>query len=95
MSVDVPALWRRAQHGWPAAYPLVQFPNAPLIVGIAGSLAARATSGDASDVLLAVSRVGIAVWAWEELVRGDNLVRRLMGAGGLVWVVVALSGVRG
>lgn len=93
MPVDVPALWRRSQRGWPARYPLVQFPNAPLLVAIAASSASRAASGDAADVLQAVSRVGIAIWSYEELVRGDNLVRRLMGAAGLVYVAVAISGV--
>jgi hypothetical protein len=91
--VDVPSLWRRAQRGWPASYPLVQFPNAPLLVAIGASLAARPASGDGADVLEAVSRVGIAIWAYEELVRGDNLVRRLMGAAGLAYVAVAISGV--
>lgn len=93
MSVDVRALWRRAQRGWPASYPLVQFPNAPLLVAIVASLAARPASGDAADVLQAVTRVGIAIWAYEELVRGDNRFRRVLGAGGLVYVAVAISGV--
>lgn len=93
MPTDVRALWRRAQRGWPARYPLVQFPNAPLLVAIAASLASRPASGDAADVLQAVSRVGVAIWAYEELVRGDNVVRRLFGAAGLVYVALAISGV--
>jgi hypothetical protein len=33
-------LWQRAKHGWPARYPLVQFPNVPLLVAVAGLLVA-------------------------------------------------------
>ena len=28
--------WRRGQHGWPARFPVLQLPNAPLIVALAG-----------------------------------------------------------
>lgn len=93
MPVDLRALWRRAQRGWPAAYPLVQFPNAPLIVAILASVASKAASGDTVDLLVAASRIGLVVWAYEELAHGDNVVRRLMGAGGLGYLVVAISGV--
>jgi hypothetical protein len=92
---DLPVLWRRLQRGWPASYPLVQFPNAPLLVAIAGSLAARLLSGDAADLATAVSRIGVVIWAYLELVRGDNAVRRVFGAAGLVWMAVQISGVRG
>jgi hypothetical protein len=90
---DLPALWRRLQRGWPAAYPLVQFPNAPLIVAIVASLAARPASGDLADVLTATSRIGIVIWAYEELVRGDNVVRRLFGVAGLAYMALRISGV--
>lgn len=93
MPTDVRAVWRRAQRGWPARYPLVQFPNAPLLVAIGASLASRPASGDAAELLQAVSRIGIAIWAYEELVRGDNAFRRVLGVAGLVYVAVAISGV--
>lgn len=95
MPTDLRALWRRAQRGWPGAYPLVQFPNAPLLVAIAASLASRAATGDVEALLAAVSRIGVAIWAYEELVRGDNAVRRVLGAAGLAYVAVAISGVEG
>ncbi|MDO9410496.1 hypothetical protein [Patulibacter sp.] len=93
MPDDRRALWRRLQRGWPAAYPLVQFPNAPLLVAVAGSLAARALSGDASAVATAVSRMGVVVWAWLELTAGDNAVRRVLGAAGLAYMALQISGV--
>jgi hypothetical protein len=93
VSDDPRALWRRLQHGWPASYPLVQFPNAPLLVAIGASLAARILPGDASAVATAVSRMGVVVWAWLELTAGDNATRRVFGAVGLAWMAVRISGV--
>ena len=84
-------LWRRGQHGWPARYPLAQFPNAPLLVAFAGWLAAEATDGSAHAYARAVFYAGLTVWAWEELTDGVNLFRRALGAGGLVYVVVEVG----
>ncbi len=83
--------WGRAQWGWPAAFPLVQFPNAPLLVALVASLGASATSGDAHDVLVALARVGLVAWAYEELAHGVNWFRRLLGAGMLAYLVAAIA----
>lgn len=86
-------LWRRAQWGWPVAFPLVQFPNAPLIVAlVAGWVADLVAAGDPQDVLRALSRVALAVWAGEELLRGVNPFRRVLGAVALAYLVVVLAG---
>ncbi len=95
MPRDPSTLWGRLQRGWPPAYPLVQFPNAPLLVAIAASIAAGPAAGDAEALLRAASRVGIAIWAYEELARGDDAFRRVLGAAGLAYVTVAVSGVAG
>jgi hypothetical protein len=92
---DPSTTWGRLQRGWPPAYPLVQFPNAPLLVAIVASIAARPAAGDAESLLTAASRLGVAIWAYEELVRGDNAFRRVLGAAGLAYVCVAVSGVAG
>jgi hypothetical protein len=77
--------WQRGQRGWPAGFPVVQLPNAPLLVAGAGWLADKATgSGYARAVFL----VGLAVWAWQELTGGANWLRRILGAAGLVYVVI-------
>ena len=83
------AAWRRGQHGWPARFPVVQFPNAPLLVAFAGWLADKASGGSAyaRGVFLA----GLAAWAWEELTDGVNWFRRTVGAAGLVYVVVSIG----
>jgi hypothetical protein len=85
-------LWRRGQEGWPRSFPVAQLPNAPLIVGLAGIGIAKLTDGDVHDVAYAVSRVGLVIWAYEELAHGVNWFRRLLGAVALVWLVVSLAG---
>ncbi len=84
-------LWRRGQHGWPARYPLVQFPNLPLLAALAGWLVAALTDGDVHDYARATFYTGLAAWAWKELEDGDNLARRLIGAAGIVFVIVKIA----
>ncbi len=85
-------LWRRAQHGWPAAYPLAQFPNAPLLLSFLGSwLTGLLTTGDAADYARAASSIFLACWAWLELSAGVNLWRRVLGAAFLVTIVADLG----
>lgn len=88
----VVAAWRRAQHGWPAAYPLVQFPNAPLIVALVASVVHGAASGDVASVARVLGRVSLIVWALLELGRGTNAARRVLGAGVLAWTAVGMLG---
>jgi hypothetical protein len=85
------AVWRRAQHGWPARFPVVQFPNAPLFVALAAAVASRLTHGTAHDYSRAVFYAGITAWAWDELSQGVNWFRRVVGAAGLVYVIVKLG----
>jgi hypothetical protein len=86
-----PAVKRIAGSEWPAGFPLVQFPNPPLIVALLASLAGHFTHGTAHRVALAVFYVALSAWAYEELRRGDNWFRRLLGLGFLIYIVVSLS----
>ena len=81
--------WVRGQRGWPARYPLVQFPNAPLVVSLAASLVHAVTDDDTADYANAVSRLALGVWAWLELADGDNGYRRVLGA--VVFVLITRS----
>jgi hypothetical protein len=87
--MTVAELWRRGQAGWPRRFPVVQFPNPPLLV----ALAARGASGvDEGGGPVAAARrslfvVGIGMWAWEELAQGANWFRRLVCVAGLAWVL--------
>ena len=83
--------WRRGQHGWPASSPLVQFPNAPLLVASGGWLVAALTDGSVHDYARATFYTGLAAWAWKELEDGDNRARRALGAAGLVFVIVKIA----
>ena len=83
--------WRRGQRGWPARFPVVQLPNAPLWVALGGRAIAAMTDGSVHDYAHAAFYAGLAAWAWEELAGGVNWVRRALGAGGLVYVVVQVA----
>lgn len=82
---------RRAQHGWPARFPVAQFPNTPLLAALAGWVVARFADGDLHDLGRAVLLLGLAVWAYGELTQGVNWFRRLLGAGFLVWLVLTVA----
>lgn len=86
-----PTLWQRAQHGWPVGSPLVQFPNPPLILALSGLLIAAVTTGDVQDYARSTFYAGLAAWAWLELTDGANRARRLLGAAGLLLVVLRLG----
>lgn len=87
--------WRRGQRGWPASFPVAQFPNAPLLVAVGGWLVAALTDGSVHAYGRAVFYSGLAAWAWEELAGGVNWVRRALGAAGLVYVVVKVGAALG
>lgn len=50
-----------------------------------------ATDGRTSDVFWAIGRVALAIWAYEELARGTNGFRRVLGAVMLVVIVRQLA----
>jgi len=77
---------RRAQAGWPARFPIMQFPNAPLLVAFAGRGAQARTDGLARQLSGAVATAGLVVWAVGEAVDGANWFRRLLGATSLLWL---------
>jgi hypothetical protein len=82
---------RLTQLGWPRRFPIVQFPNVPLIVaflaGEVAHLARGSTHADAS----AFSYLAMTVWAYEELIHGVNWFRRLLGVAYLASTVVHLA----
>jgi hypothetical protein len=90
-AVTIAELWRRGQVGWPRGFPIVQFPNPPLLLALAGWGLGAVTDGTAHDAGRAVFTLGLAVWALEEAVRGVNWFRRLLGVGVLVWIVARLA----
>jgi len=76
---------------WPTRYPIAQFPNPPLIVGLVALGLRYVVPGAWADVLAAVGYVFVAVWAYLELTAGVNMFRRVLGAGGLAYVIVVIA----
>jgi hypothetical protein len=84
----VKMIWERGQRGWPESSPLVQFPNPPLLVALGGFLVAALTDGSGHDYALATGYAALGAWSWLELMAGSGPPRRVLGAAGLVFVVV-------
>jgi hypothetical protein len=75
-------------------YTVAQFPNLPLAAALFGlALSWVFSPGSAAHAASrAVFYVGLGIWAWLELAEGVNGFRRVLGAAGLVYVVVSLAG---
>jgi hypothetical protein len=88
-------LWRGfkrlTQLGWPTSFPIVQFPNAPLIIAFVAGQAAAHAQGPAHGYASAISYLAMTIWAYEELVRGVNWFRHLLGLGYAISTVVHLA----
>jgi hypothetical protein len=84
-------LRRLAGWSWPRAFPIVQFPNAPLATALAASLAGRLTEGAAQRSSRAIFYLALGVWAYEELRNGENWFRRLVGAGFSIYLIAELA----
>lgn len=67
----------------PRAFPIVQFPNRPLIATALAAAVACGTSGRTAMAASRVSRIALLVWSAEEIADGANWFRRLVGLGGL------------
>jgi hypothetical protein len=90
--MGIAELWRRGQLGFPRGFPIVQFPNVPLLLAFSGWGVAAAAHGTAHDAGRAVFTAGLGIWAWQEAAGGANWFRRILGAGALVWILADLSG---
>jgi hypothetical protein len=73
------AFRRLTQLSFPRSYPIVQFPNAPLVLAFISGLVAHYAQGQAHSNAQAVSYLSMAVWAYLELFQGVNAFRRLLG----------------
>jgi hypothetical protein len=81
-------MWRRGQVGWPRAFPIVQFPNGPLLFAFAGRGLPAVAGGRARRAGRNMFTLGLGAWAWEEAADGVNWLRRLAGVAALVWLVI-------
>jgi hypothetical protein len=86
-----PRYRRLTQLGWPRRFPIVQFPNVPLIVAFLAGEVAHLARGSAHADASALSYLAMTVWAYEELIHGVNWFRRLLGVAYLGSTVVHLA----
>jgi hypothetical protein len=88
-------LWHRFQRltqlSFPQRFPIVQFPNLPLIVAFLAGAAAARTHDPGHAYLAAISYLAFGVWAYEELLHGVNWFRHLLGLGYAIFTVVHLA----
>jgi hypothetical protein len=73
------ALARIGGLSFPRRFPIVQFPNLPLIVAFLAGEAAHAVGAVEHPYLRSISYLAMTIWAYEELVDGVNWFRRLLG----------------
>ena len=72
-----------------------QWPNLPLWLFLGFTLAGLLADpqGRAGPVLRILATGSLSVWAAEEVVRGVNPWRRLLGGGVALWIALRLGGV--
>lgn len=92
MRGSVEEIWQRLRGwSWPARYPIAQFPNPPLLIGLLALALRYVASGASADVLAAIGYLFIGIWAYLELTAGVNLFRRVLGAGGLAYIIIVIA----
>jgi hypothetical protein len=64
---------------FPRRFPIVQFPNLPLIVAFLAGEAARVLRTPELPYARSISYLAMTIWAYEELVDGVNWFRHLLG----------------
>jgi hypothetical protein len=94
--VTAPVKWWNAfraltQLSFPRSYPIVQFPNAPLILAFASGILAQSSHGRVHADAQAVSYLAMAVWAYLELFQGVNSFRRLLGLAYTISTAIHLA----
>jgi hypothetical protein len=82
---------RLTELGFPRRFPIVQFPNLPLVIAFLAAGAGRFVHGMEHAYTTSVSYLALTIWAYEELVRGVNWFRRLLGLAFVIILVVRVA----
>ncbi|HST55434.1 MAG TPA: hypothetical protein VLJ42_06010 [Solirubrobacteraceae bacterium] len=69
----------------------MQFPNPPLLVALLASVARHLAHGAGRRASLSIFYVALSAWAYEEARHGVNWLRRSLGVGMCVYIVVSLT----
>ena len=75
----------------PRRFPIVQFPNLPLIVAFLAGAAGKFLNGSAHSYAASASCLAMTIWAYEELVYGVNWFRRLLGLAFVILLIVRVA----
>ena len=70
---------------------IAQFPNKPLVIALLGAVLGMISHGQVHSFASAVFYMALTVWAYEELVRGVNWFRRLLGLVVLIYIFISLG----
>jgi len=76
---------------FPRRFPIVQFPNLPLIVAFLAGAASTHIDGGAHSYVVSLSYLAMTIWAYEELVHGVNWFRHLLGLTYAILMVVRVA----
>jgi hypothetical protein len=79
----------------PRSFPILQFPNRPLIATVIAAAIARSTRGRTAAAMMLVSRLALIAWSAEEIFEGANWFRRLLGVGGATYAIAELARAQG
>ena len=83
---------RLTELGFPRRFPIVQFPNLPLIIALLAAEAGTFIDGPGHRYAMAVAYLATAIWASEELVQGVNWFRHLLGLVVAIVLSVRVAG---
>jgi hypothetical protein len=86
-----PAYRRLSKLSLPRRFPIVQFPNLPLIVAFLADEAGRFLDRAAHSYAASVSYLALTIWAYGELANGVNWFRRLLGLAFVIFLIVRVA----
>lgn len=70
---------------------IVQFPNKLLGIALAAAALNLVVRGPVQAFVAAVFYLALALWAYDEITKGVNRFRRLLGLAVLLYIVVELG----
>ena len=77
--------------GFPRRFPIVQFPNVPLIAAFLAGEVGKFARGTEHSFAASAAYLAMTIWAYEELVHGVNWFRRLLGLAYVIILVVRVA----
>jgi hypothetical protein len=85
------AFKRLTKLGFPRRFPIVQFPNLPLIIAFLAGEAGRFVHGSEHTYTASTSYLAMTIWAYEELAHGVNWFRHLLGVAYAIIMIVRVA----